>query len=220
MDLAQKMESPTDADLSSSKRWHVSASNVSTKSAGITIGIASEHSWFHGYARWSIHIGAKHNQLTDGFSWWTVGSATEVPGQHDFAVAKRYVAHTDTASSFTNEVPSWLASFGYALLRDVREPAERILGWNRSRREWDRILTLRKMLLHRAAAFYGTNSSQYFALYAQAGNGLAFQKVGEDMPVQDVLPKWSHIQSRMAMAGNPYEDQVIWRSVFGSALEE
>lgn len=40
------------------------------------------------------------------------------------------------------------------------------------------------------------------------------------MAPMDVLPRWRHIQARIAMAGKPYEEQIIWRSIFESPLEE
>lgn len=123
----------------------------------------------------------------------------------------------DTASPFNNDKNiGWLAEISYALLRDVREPVEQMRGMGDSARQWDRVLFWRRTLLHRAATFYGTSSSQYRAAYAHAEDKLRGAKVaaGWDIPPSDVLPRWKHIQSRMSLAGKPYEEQTVWRSIF------
>lgn len=123
----------------------------------------------------------------------------------------------DTASAFTQTNPSLLASIANALLRDVRDPAEHIWYEEGPMWKWSRILLWRRMLLHRAATFYGTDSSQYRGLYAHAGSNYgneAAEVVDTGVSPMDMLPRWRHIQSRMSMAGKPYEEQVIWRSVF------
>lgn len=218
-----KKDSPTKKDLSDSKRWHVSRSQVTSATPVITLGIASEYSWFHGYARWRIHIGAKNNRLKDGYSWWSVGVATELPGQNSKELVFRHKyldREADTASSFNTSHQGWQAALSFALLRDVREPVERIFSQKQSIKEWPRMLTWRQMLLHRAAPFYGTDSSQYSALYAHSGMHYGDQTVHRDIPALDTIPRWRHIKSRISLADQPYEDQVIWRSVSGSSLEE
>lgn len=193
---------------------------VAERAPGITLGIASEYSWSREYARWGIHIGAKNNQLRDGYSWWTSGVATDSPGRkEDFA---RYIDRSaETASSFDETYLGWAAGLSNGFLRDVREPTEQIFDWEQSRKEWFRILTWRRMLLHRAATFYGTDSPQYRNLYAYARMDSAKEREARrDVHASDILPKWKHIQSRISLADKPYEDQVLWRSVFGYSREE
>lgn len=70
------------------------------------------------------------------------------------------------------------------------------------------------MLLHRAAAFYGTSSPQYRLVYAHAqGKYGDVEAGGRDVPALDALPLWKHIQSRIYMASQPYEEQVVWKSI-------
>lgn len=207
------MDCPTDKNSLSSHRWHVSRSRVTTKAPNITVGIASEFSWSRGYARWGIHLGAENNMLQNGYSRWSVGVPTELPGEGQTSV--RYMdVRADTKGHFTNDFPAWLTGIGYALLRDVREPAERIIYNKENAPEWERVTMWRRMLLHRAAAFYGTDSSQYRGLHAQASTSYANALAGRAMAPLDVLPRWRHIQARIAMDGKPYEEQVIWRSIF------
>lgn len=204
------MEFPTDTDFRDSGRWHVSRSNLTATVPVTTVAIASEYSWLKGYARFGIHIGAKNNNIKDGYSWWGVGAALDIPGQEG---ARCIDANVDTAYPFSTSSPAWLAGLGYALLRDVREPAEQIFDFDLSD-SWYRIIAWRGMLLHRAATFYGTDSSHYKALYALVLKNPGDELAALGLSAMDVLPRWRHIQSRMLMAGKPYEDQVIWRSVF------
>ncbi|KAK7717729.1 hypothetical protein SLS64_003224 [Diaporthe eres] len=182
----------------------------------LSVGIASEYSWFHGYSRWGFHIGAKNNNIKDGYSWWSVATPAEVPGPRSQQGNRYMNGRADTASAFTRKNEGWLGSIANALLRDVREPAEHI--WTEGQvKNWTRILVWRRMLLHRAATFYGTDSSQYRGLYAQARGNYgkeAAEVVDTGVSPMDLLPTWRHIKSRMSMAGKPYEEQVIWRSVF------
>lgn len=151
--------------------------------------------------------------LQNGFSRWSVGVPTESPGEGQTSV--RYMdVRADTKGHFTNDFPVWLTGIGYALLRDVREPAERAIYDKDNAPEWERVTMWRRMLLHRAATFYGTDSSQYRGLHAQASTSYANALAGRAMAPLDVLPRWRHIQARVAMAGKPYEEQVIWRSIF------
>ena len=119
----------------------------------------------------------------------------------------------DTSSAFNGQYAGWLPGLSLALLRDVREPVEQIFDREESVKHWTRIKTWRRMLLHRAATFYGTDSSQYRALYeySQAGRSQTAAEMG--MSPLDILPRWRHIQSIMSMADKPYEDQVIWKSI-------
>lgn len=216
--LSRGWDLETDTGSSNSKRWHVSASAVASRQSGITVGIASEYSWLHGYARFGIHIGAKNNKLRDGFSWWSVGVSTEVPG-HDQEVKRFYMdKFADNSSTLTASTSGFMANFGYALLRDVREPSELIFDRHKLKRDWHRIITWRRMLLHRAVDFYGTDTTQYMFLYAHAVQRSTVEASGRDLTAAEGLPSWGHIQSLMATADKPYEDQIIWRSVFESPI--
>ncbi|KAL2289465.1 hypothetical protein FJTKL_01741 [Diaporthe vaccinii] len=198
-------------------RWHVSRSYLSAMRPTLTVGIASEYSWFHGYSRWGFHIGAKNNNIKHGYSWWSVAGPTELPGARSQQGGRYMNGQADTASAFTRTNEAWLASIANALLRDVRDPAEHMWDEEGAIQNWPRILLWRRMLLHRAATFYGTDSSQYRGLYAQARSNYgkeAAEVVDTGVSPMDILPRWRHIHSRMSMAGKPYEEQVIWRSVF------
>lgn len=183
----------------------------------LTVGIASEYSWLHGYARWGYHIRAKNQQLREGYGTWlaALGSNSEDLKPSE---ALRFPDFTsDTASAFNSENRAALANLSHALLRDVREPVERIFGYENSERYWDRILFWRRALLHRAATFYGTSSTQYMAVHAHAhGNPARGRRVAADdldLAPLDIIPRWKHIQSRISMAGKPYEEQTVWRSI-------
>lgn len=191
------------------KLFHISRLRNSLKTGGITVGIASEYSWFHGYARWGIHIKAKGSNLQNGYEGWTSGRV------RDFRGNLGVDWHADTASKFENTAPWWVAAVNYALLRDVREPAERISGFIQSQQQWERILYWRKMLLHRAATFYGTSSPQYRLIYghAQGKDNDVEGRADRNIPARDAMPLWKHILARTSMAGKPYEAQTIWRSI-------
>ncbi|POS70294.1 hypothetical protein DHEL01_v211313 [Diaporthe helianthi] len=165
--------------------------------------------WFHGYARWGIHIKAKGSNLQNGYEGWTSGRV------RDFRGNLGVDWHADTASKFENTAPWWVAAVNYALLRDVREPAERISGFIQSQQQWERILYWRKMLLHRAATFYGTSSPQYRLIYghAQGKDNDVEGRADRNIPARDAMPLWKHILARTSMAGKPYEAQTIWRSI-------
>lgn len=209
-----QMEPPTDADLSHSKRWHLSRSGVAGINPGITVGIASEYSWCRGYARWGIHIEAKNNKVEEGYSRWSVGLAVDAPGGSNGVPRRRFIDRdADTSFSFNTLGRHLLHGVSLGLLRDVREPVERIFYPGDLEDHWVRVSTWRRMLLHRAAVFYGTGSTQYRALYEYAGNGRALPAAAMGITPLDVLPRWRHIKSMMAMADEPYEEQVIWRSV-------
>lgn len=206
------MEFSTDTDFRYSGRWHKSRSYLSATVPTVTAIIASEHSWFNGYARYGVHIEAKNNRIQDGFSSWSMGAAVELPSVKDREVGRYVDRDADTAYSFNTAKSAWIAGLGYALLRDVREPAEPIFDVDLSD-SWYRIIQWRKMLLHRAATFYGTDSPQYKALYALVLKRDDRETADLAVPATDAIPRWRHIQSRMAMAGKPPEEQVVWRSI-------
>lgn len=196
------------------KRWHVPRSTTSSNFPGISIGIASEYSWLHGYARWGIHISASMGRVEKGFFSWTMGRQDKVPETEDPRGIPFIDWLADSASPHSNTDSHFMAALGYGLLRDVREPAEQVeVQWG-SILGWDRIYFWRRMLLHRAATFYGTSSPQYRALYAGAQGKDVLEAVFREMTPLDALPRWKHIQSRISMAGKPYEEQTVWRSVF------
>ncbi|KAG8157024.1 hypothetical protein KVR01_013014 [Diaporthe batatas] len=184
-------------------RWHKPKSSGTASAPSITVGIASEYTWTHGYARWGIHLKAKADKLENGYWAWSSGRP-KVSGAHAYIDWD-----ADTARGFDSDSRGWVVGLGYALLRDVRDPVELIVGLEESALRWDRILNSRQWLLHRAATLYGTGSPQYRLLYH-----FARDSGPRDLPRADGLPQWKHFQSRIDMAGKPYEEEVIWRSVF------
>lgn len=187
----------------------------------LTVGIASEYSWFHGYARWGYHIRAIKGQLREGYQTWLAALGSGSEGLEPSEALRLPDFSSDTASAFNSERRAGLANLSHALLRDVREPVERIFGYEDSEWNWDRILFWRRTLLHRAATFYGTSSTQYMAVHAHAhGNPARGRRVAADdldLPPLDILPRWKHIQARMSLAEKPYEEQTVWRSIFHSS---
>lgn len=120
----------------------------------------------------------------------------------------------DNSFLLTASTSAFIANFGYGLLRDVREPAELIFDREESERDWHRIVTWRRMLVYRAVDFYGMDTTQYKLLYAYAVDRSSVDASGRDLTGAEAWPRWGQIQSLMAMADKPYEDQVIWRSIF------
>lgn len=153
-------------------------------------------------------------RIENGYFDWTVGRHNKLAGAEDARGIPFIDFHADSASPFADTSAPFIATLGYGLLRDVREPAEQGLSvqWD-SMMGWDRIHFWRMMLLHRAATFYGTSSSQYRALYAYAQGRDVLWAVSQEVTPLDALPRWKHIQSRVSMAGKPYEEQTAWRSV-------
>ena len=184
-----------------------------SRNPSINVAIASEYTWFHGYARFGIHVSARKGYLEEGYDGWTSGRATDRSGPRDPEALIDWLA--DTAAPFSESEGGWVAGLGYALLRDVREPAERIMEYE-TIADWSKILRWRQMLLHRAVTFYGIDSPQYRTLYAHAQGKYDDKEAAvRDVPSRDAMPTWKHIRSRLSMAGKPYEeDHVIWRSVF------
>lgn len=174
-----------------------------------TVGIASEYTWFHRYARWGIHIKAKEGIIENGYLGWSSGRPTGSDGTASIDWT------ADTAAPFNDASSGFIAAFGYALLRDAREPVERISGLENSARYWAQILFWRRILLHRAVEFYGTSSPQYRSVYAHAqGKYGDVEAADRDVPAFEALPRWKHIQARISMAGKPCEEETIMRSIF------
>lgn len=137
--------------------------------------------------------------------------------QGDSASHHVFVASADTKFVLDASKSNTIASLNMALLRDVREPVERFWGIKDKQKYYSRYCQWRLMLLPRAAALYGRDSPQYRAFEARAryrpGNNLQEEEDPRTFGLA-ALPSWGHIMSRIALHDKPYEDQVIWRSIF------
>lgn len=182
----------------------------------MTVAIASEYNWFHGYVRRGFHVGTETHvlELHGANAWWASGRLVESP-KGIGARGLYFDSKADTAYPVEDRDNRWTERVAEALLRDVREPVEPILGFEDSGLLWDRIRTWRRMLLPRAAELYGRDSPQFRLMLNRAGRRRDFQDAHANKALsRGALPKWSHIQSRIALADKPFEDQVVWKSVF------
>ncbi|KAL1880078.1 hypothetical protein Daus18300_001441 [Diaporthe australafricana] len=185
----------------------------------MTVTIASEYNWFHGYVRRGIHVGTVNHvlELHDADAWWNSGASVEVPQGVGLARNAYFDPTASTAYAVDGRNHRWTERVAEALLRDVREPVEPIMGYGDTELLWDRIHAWRRMLLPRAAELYGRDSPQFRLVWDRAGRRRSILDAHTNRAIsRGALPKWSHIRSRIALADKPFEDQVVWRSVFSS----
>lgn len=202
-----------------SRRWHTSKSVISRGAPSLGLQIASEYNWRRGQLRFGIHVGTRENTLDGVDVYWSSATLAKLD-QGDSAPPHVLVTSTDTKFDLDASKSNTIASLGMALLRDVREPVERFRGIEDKQKYYFRFCEWRRMLLPRAAALYGRDSPQYRAFEARArhpGNNLEEENLGTFGLA--ALPSWGHIMSRIALHDKPYEDQVIWRSIFNQELD-
>ncbi|KAK2605620.1 hypothetical protein N8I77_008446 [Diaporthe amygdali] len=196
-------------------RWHTSRSIVSPGIQCLNLIIASEHNWYHGDLRWGIHVGTEENKLDGVNPYWSSGSLVELVGR----TGPFYLdIAADTKYAVDENKTGWVIKAAVALLRDVREPVEHFFGIEGREgmiENYYRICRWRQMLLPRAAALYGPDSPQYKAILSTVTRP-SDRREAESPSTFGLaaLPRWKHLLSRIAMADKPYDDQVIWRSIF------
>lgn len=188
---------------------------ISRGAPSLGLQIASEYNWQRGQLRFGIHVGTREKTLDGVDVYWSSGMMMELD-HGGSAPPHVLVTSADTKFDMDASQSNRIHSLGMALLRDVREPVERFSGIGDTHNYYPRFCRWRTMLLPRAAALYGPDSPQYKAIEARAryrpGNNLQEENLSTFGLA--ALPSWGHIMSRIALHDKPYEDQVIWRSIF------
>lgn len=125
------------------------------------------------------HIGAKHDDLTKGFDWWTAGTRHRDTG---------WLVQAGNPEHVTQSSISFIKSLVHAQLRDIRESEPDVF---QPEQQQETLLYRKRMF--RATQKYGVNSPQVKLLGFRARVG---QSAGDGNPsAPECLPSWSDVIS-------------------------